>query len=98
MKHKVIQVGVGGWGATWLGKVATSPTWELSACVDVGGEALSAARAAHGIPRERSLDTVQDAVAETGAEAVLVVVPPQKHLAIAAEAFEAGLHVLVESR
>lgn len=96
MKRKIIQVGVGGWGGTWIEKVLASGSWELGACVDVNTEALLDAQAAHGIDPSRCFTSVEEAAAAISADAALVVVPPQRHLAIAAESFDAGLHVLVE--
>jgi predicted dehydrogenase len=96
MKRRLIQVGVGGWGATWVEKAVGSPTWELVGCVDLSEDALEAARLAHGISREQCFSSIAEAVAATHADGALVVVPPQLHLAVAAEAFDAGLDVLVE--
>jgi predicted dehydrogenase len=96
MKRRLLQVGVGGWGATWLEKAVSSPTWELVGCVDLSANALEAARSTHGISREQCFSTIAEAVAATEANGALVVAPPQFHLSVAAEAFDAGLDVLVE--
>jgi predicted dehydrogenase len=92
----LIQVGVGGWGATWMDKTLTSTEWELVACVDASPEALRGAQRTHGFPAERCFATVADAAKATSATGALVVVPPQLHLPVAIAALEAGLHVLVE--
>jgi predicted dehydrogenase len=96
MKRRLIQVGVGGWGATWVEKAVSSPTWELVGCVDLNEDALDAACTAHGIARDQCFSSVGDAVSATEADGALVVVPPPLHLPVAAEAFDAGVDVLVE--
>ena len=93
---RIIQVGVNGWGATWLSRVVSSPTWELTAIVDVDPDALEAARAAHGLRSDQCFASVSAAAAAVEADAALIVTPVATHLAVASEAFAAGLHVLVE--
>lgn len=93
---RMIQVGVSGWGATWLPRVVGSPLWEAAAIVDIDPAALEAARKEHGLPAERCFSSVAAAAAAVEADAALVVTPVATHLAVAREAFEAGLHVLVE--
>lgn len=93
---RLIQVGVGGWGETWLQRVLASPTWELVAIVDQDPAALAAAVAACGLKPDLAFRSLRDAARSVGADAALVVVPAAAHLAVAIEAFEAGLHVLCE--
>jgi predicted dehydrogenase len=92
----LIQVGVGGWGATWVEKTLASTGWELVACVDASPQALADVRRGHGFPADRCFGSVGEAAAATGAAGALVIVPPAFHLPVALEAYEAGLHVLVE--
>jgi predicted dehydrogenase len=96
MKKKLIQIGVGGWGATGVEKALKSKEWELVGCVDASLDSLKAVQDVHGFPANRCYTSVAEAAEATGAEAALVVVPPAYHLPVAVEAFEAGLHVLVE--
>jgi predicted dehydrogenase len=93
---RLVQVGVGGWGETWLDRVVASPNWELAAVVDTGAEPLAAARARHGIPESACFASVADAATAVEADAALVVVPVEAHLDVATQALEAGWHVLVE--
>ena len=93
---KLIQCGVGGWGATWLEKVRNSSEWELVAMVDTEQANLETARESTPVPTERCFSSVSEAARGVEADAVLVVVPPWVHLPVAAEAFDAGLHALVE--
>ena len=74
MKRRLIQIGVGGWGATWLEKAVSSPSWELAGCVDLNEEALEAARLTHGISREQCFSSVAEAAEATRADGALVVV------------------------
>ncbi len=96
MKRRLIQVGVGGWGATWLEKVLGSPSWELVACVDTNESVLEEAKSTHQIPSDRCFGSLAEATRHVEADAALIVVPPEWHLPAAVEAFRAGLHVLVE--
>ena len=96
MRQGLIQIGVGGWGATWVEKGLTSATWELVGCVDANPDALAEVQRVHGYPAERCFATVADAARDTGATGALVVVPPHLHLPVALDAYAAGLHVLVE--
>jgi predicted dehydrogenase len=96
MSQGLIQIGVGGWGATWVEKALTSTSWELVGCVDANPEALTEVQRVHGYPADRCFSTVADAARATGATGALVVVPPHLHLPVALDAYEAGLHVLVE--
>jgi predicted dehydrogenase len=93
---RLIQVGVGGWGETWLQRSVASPTWDLVAIVDRDPKALDAAIAAHNLNSKIAFRSIKDAAKSIAADAVLVVVPAAMHLAVAREAFEAGLHVLSE--
>ena len=96
MRQGLIQVGVGGWGATWVEKGLASTNWELVGCVDANPDALIEVQRVHGYPADRCFPTVADAARETGATGALVVVPPHLHLPVALDAYAAGLHVLVE--
>ena len=95
-KLRLIQVGVGGWGETWLQRTLASPMWEVVALVDRDPAVLSGAIAAHGLSPTMAFASVREAAKSVGADAALIVVPAAAHLAVALEAFEAGLHVLSE--
>jgi predicted dehydrogenase len=85
---KVLQVGAGGFGRTWLDALAKEPTAEQVALVDVDTAAL-----VDGIPGFTSLD---EALRQTAADIAVVVVPPAAHREIAERCLAAGLPVLVE--
>lgn len=90
---RLVQVGVGGWGETWLDRVVAARDWELAAIVDADAGVLRAAGERHGIPPERRFTALP---ADVVADAALIVVPVEAHLDVATQALEAGWHVLVE--
>ncbi|MFP3599608.1 Gfo/Idh/MocA family oxidoreductase, partial [Chryseobacterium sp. SIMBA_029] len=47
---KIIQVGLGAWGASWLNVIHHSESWELAGVVDVNPDAARAAGEQYGIP------------------------------------------------
>jgi predicted dehydrogenase len=93
---RVIQVGLGAWGASWAHVLQASPHVELAALVDVDEAARGAVADAVGVPREACASTLAEAIGAVDADAVLVVVPPGAHEPVAIEALEAGLHCLIE--
>jgi predicted dehydrogenase len=93
---RLVQIGVGGWGETWLDRVVASPDWEVTAIVDASAEPLAAARERHGLAESACFASVPEAAAAVEADAALVVVPVEAHLDVATQALEAGWHALVE--
>ena len=94
-KMRLIQCGIGGFGRSWLTDVTTaSPDFELAALVDTLPENLAAARAlCLGVP---GFPTLEEALAQVTADAVLTVTPPPVHVEHARLAFGRGLHLLTE--
>ena len=94
---KLIQCGVGGWGAGWAKqRVPESPDFELVAIVDVSPKALAEAGDAVGIPAERRFGSLAEALDRVTADAVFTVTPPAVHVEHARLAFSRGLHLLTE--
>jgi len=93
---RVIQVGLGFWGAEWANVIVTSQHTELAALVDIDEKSLATVGDRIGLPADRRFTRLADALAAVEADAALVVVPPQVHEAVATEALNAGLHVMVE--
>ena len=85
---KVLQVGAGGFGRVWLDALAAEPWAEQVALVDQEPAAL-----VDGIPGYVDLD---EALAVSGADVAVVVVPPAAHREVAERCLAAGLPVLVE--
>lgn len=93
---KIIQVGLGGWGWSWIDIALRSTHWELAAIVDLNAKLLEEAGEHYGIARDKAFTTLSDAIGKVEADAVLVVVPPAFHKPVAIEAMEAGLDCIVE--
>lgn len=93
---RFIQVGVAGYGRTWLDTVAATPRARHVALVDVKPTHLAVARATLGAPDLPSFSSLEEALRHVTADAVLCVVPPLHHEAVVLPALEAGLHVLSE--
>src|SRR4030095_551692 len=85
---KVLQVGAGGFGRTWLDALATEPTTQQVALVDQDPAAL-----VDGIPGFPDLDAE---LRRTEADDARVVVPPNAHREVAERCLAAGVPVLVE--
>lgn len=96
---KIIQAGLGGHGRNWLTllqrEAADSDAIELVAVVDPSEWARTVAQE-DGMPATQIFTSLDVAVKEVEADAVLVVTPPATHRAVATIALDAGKHVLLE--
>jgi predicted dehydrogenase len=92
----MVQVGLGGWGWSWMQIVRDAPGWELAAVVDIDRKRLADAGAQYGLRDDQLHQSLDSAVAVGGLDACLVVVPPEAHAEVAIAASRAGLHSLVE--
>lgn len=95
-KIRVIQIGTGNWGFSWLEKVTQSPFAELAAVVDTNPEMLKMTAERYGLERKLCFPSLEKAVSCVQADAALVIVPPAFHREVTVAALEAGLHCLVE--
>ncbi len=95
-KLRVIQIGTGNWGFSWLEKVMQSPAAELAAVVDANPDMLKIAAEKYELDPEKCFLSLAEAVSRIQADAALVIVPPALHKDVAIEALKAGLHCLVE--
>src|SRR4051812_19521216 len=94
MALKLVQLGLGGWGRSWVQEVVREvPDIEPVAWVDVDATSREIATAELGLPPERVFGSLQDVPERLGAEAALVVVPLAAHAAATRAALEAGRHV-----
>ncbi|MGB7158680.1 MAG: Gfo/Idh/MocA family oxidoreductase [Tepidisphaeraceae bacterium] len=97
MKLRLIQCGVGGMGKTWWkGATHSSPDFDLVAIADVADAALGEAGDAIGIAPDRRFKSLEAALDEVEADAVLTVTPPAVHVQHAELAFARGLHLITE--
>ena len=79
---KVIQVGVGGYGGSWLPTIMENDGVEHAALVDMNPAHLSRARETTGLAEGLCLSDVEKAIAAVEADALLCVVPPAHHEAV----------------
>ena len=93
---RVIQVGLGFWGASWTDVVRAAPGVELAGVVDAAPAARRQAVEELGLAPEQVAGSLDEALADLDADAVVIVTPPPSHADLAIAALEAGRHVLVE--
>jgi predicted dehydrogenase len=94
---RVVQVGLGTHGRGWAKLVLPNiPEVEVAGYVDSDPHALDLLRQEINPPREKLFESMKEAIAATGAEAVLNTTALAGHVPVTRTALEAGLHVLVE--
>src|SRR3954451_6442261 len=92
----VIAAGLGNFGKSWSQIVRDGGNTELVGVVEPHTDNRAWGIANLGLPEERIFPTIEEALTGVECDAVLVVTPPETHLAVAAAALRAGKHVLVE--
>lgn len=96
-KLRLIQCGVGGMGRTWWTRATNrADDFDLVALVDISDAALAEAGEATNVPTNRRFKSLEAALKDVSADAVLTVTPPAVHVQHARVAFEHGLHLLTE--
>ena len=93
---KVIQVGIGGMGNTWLNAVQRSPQVEFAGFVEIDDEIARQQSEAHNLDPSLIFPSLPAALETVEADAVINVTPPEFHREICVTAMEAGLPVLTE--
>ena len=93
---KVIQVGIGGMGNTWLGAAQRSPHVEFAGFVEIDDEIARAQSEAYNLDQSLIFPSLPEALETVEADAVINVTPPEIHRDICVTAMEAGLPVLTE--
>jgi predicted dehydrogenase len=93
---KVIQVGIGGMGNTWLTTVLPSAEVEYAALVEVNETIARQQAEKYGLDPGLIFRSLPEALAAVSAEGVIDVTPPAFHRQISTLALEAGLPVLSE--
>jgi predicted dehydrogenase len=97
---KMIQVGTGGFGATWcrefLPPSIEEGRVEVVAAVDRDPASLRNAQRYLGLPPERCYTDIREAFGRHPADFCTVVVPPTAHEEVVDLAIEHGLHILSE--
>jgi predicted dehydrogenase len=93
---KVIQVGIGGMGNTWLKTVQASSEVEFSGFVEVN-KAIAAQQAErYGLDPSIIFTSLDQALAAVPADGIIDVTPPRFHRDVSLAALEAGIPVLSE--
>ncbi len=93
---RVIHVGTGGRGQWPLDVVASDPSYESAALVDINEDFLAAAREKTGLRQNECFGDLAEAVKAVEADLIIACTPTVTHAPFARVAFEAGLSVLVE--
>ncbi len=94
---KIIQVGLGRWGANWATKIVpTVAGAEPVAFVDSAPEALERAKAEAGAKPEQCFASLGEALKDVECDLVLATLRTEAHFAAVMEALEAGCNVVVE--
>ncbi|HRE49579.1 MAG TPA: Gfo/Idh/MocA family oxidoreductase [Aggregatilineales bacterium] len=93
---KVIQVGIGNMGDVWLQTVRQSANVVFSGFVEVNSAIAEQQAARYDLDRSTIFDSLDKALANVEAEAIIDVAPPQFRKPIALTAFAKGLPVLAE--
>ena len=100
MVHRMIQVGTGGFGASWCQRFLPpniqDGTIEVAAAVDINPEALKNARQHLGLRADQCYTDIRRAFDETRADFCTIVVPPAFHEQVVDLALEHDMHILSE--
>jgi predicted dehydrogenase len=93
---RIIQVGVGFWGWSWVQVALQSPHWDLVGIVEKREENRKRAADHYGFTKGQVFDSLQKAAAELKPDAAMVIVGAEAHHDVAVEALELGMHCIVE--
>ena len=94
---RVVQVGLGPHGRNWASRVIPEiEEVDLVGYVDSDPRALGALREVVKVPAEQCFESLEDAIAATQPQAVLITTALPGHAPVTEAALDAGLHVLVE--
>jgi predicted dehydrogenase len=94
--RRIIHVGLGKMGQVWADCVAASDKWQSAAYVDSNRKNLIAAATRHGMPKARCYASLEKALREVEADALLDVTPQECRKEVCLAALDHGLHVLSE--
>ncbi len=93
---KVIQLGIGGMGNTWLNAVRRSEEVAHAGFVEINDAIAREQASAYSLDPATIFKSLPEALEKLNADAVIDVTPPQFHRANSTLALEAGLPVLSE--
>jgi predicted dehydrogenase len=95
-KIRVLQIGAGNFGQSWIQLLLNYSGIELVAIADVFQSNLDKAKSAYNLEGVAMFDNTEDALRQSNADMVLIVTPPQTHMELAVSALQNGLHVMME--
>ncbi len=93
---RFIQTGVGGFGKGWATRLSENPDVEIVGLVDLSDKALEAARDITGCDEAFCFHSLDEALSEIEADALVCVTPPEFHAECVIKAMKAGLDVITE--
>lgn len=93
---RLLQVGAGAWGRSWARIIQSTPGVTLAGVVDPVASACEATARDAGVSADRCFANVEDGIAGTQCDALVIVSPPATHVPLALQGFNAGLHCLIE--
>ena len=93
---RVVQIGAGAMGRTWLRAIAAAPDVELAAIVEPVAEQRNWAQRELGLADADCLATLEEATARSDWQAAVVVTPPATHRPVTEALLWNGRDVLVE--
>ena len=92
---RIIQVGYGYWGESWMQFIADDPEAELAALCVKTEKSLERAKAKWNLPDEKCFTDYDEAL-KVDADVVIIVMPHYAHVEFAKKAVLAGKNVLIE--
>src|SRR3989442_10620895 len=93
---KVIQVGMGGMGNTWLKTVLASKEVGFAGFVEVNPAIAAQQAKTYGLDRATIFDSLDKALATVRPDGIIDVTPPHFHKDVSLKALAAGIPVLSE--
>lgn len=93
--RKIVQLGYGYWGESWIGFIKDHPGFELAALAAKNPAHLAAAKEKWDLGPSQLFSDYDEAMA-ADADVVLIVLPHNTHDEMARKAVKAGKHVLIE--
>jgi predicted dehydrogenase len=95
-KIRVLQIGAGNFGQSWIQLLLNYSGIELVGIADVFQSNLDKAKSAYNLEGVAMFDNTENALQHSNADMVLIVTPPQTHMELAVSALQNGLHVMME--
>ena len=77
--YRIVQVGVGGYGGSWLSTIMDSDRARHVALIDIDADNLERARQVTGVNQSACFFSLEEGISKVEADALLCVVPPDNH-------------------